>query len=119
MYAIALCTAVFQLDYTRLDGLYYSSYPWRDTRLLRQSEYYWNASLGDDCTSACALSPIVQVCETPDIYERVVLPYVQSIPSERLQWVYNVLEKKVRRREGGPLKHDVVGDCGVCVVPEL
>ncbi|EFJ48855.1 hypothetical protein VOLCADRAFT_109749 [Volvox carteri f. nagariensis] len=34
------------------------------------------------------------VRETPEVYERIVLPYIQSIPPARLQWVYNVLEKK-------------------------
>ncbi|GLC42651.1 hypothetical protein PLESTB_001123800 [Pleodorina starrii] len=34
------------------------------------------------------------VRETPEMYEHIVLPYIQSIPPARLQWVYNVLEKK-------------------------
>lgn len=29
------------------------------------------------------------------MYERLVLTYIQSIPPGRMQWVYNVLEKKV------------------------
>ncbi len=29
------------------------------------------------------------------MYERTVLPYIQAIPPARLQWVYNVLERKV------------------------
>lgn len=36
-----------------------------------------------------------QVVETPELYERVVRPYVQAIPPARLQWVYNILERKV------------------------
>ncbi|KXZ51606.1 hypothetical protein GPECTOR_12g570 [Gonium pectorale] len=35
-----------------------------------------------------------QVTETPELYERVVLPYIRSFPPARLQWVYNILEKK-------------------------
>ncbi|GIL77380.1 hypothetical protein Vretimale_2793 [Volvox reticuliferus] len=34
------------------------------------------------------------VKETPEMYESIVLPYIQSIPPAALQWVYNVLEKK-------------------------
>ncbi|KAJ1969530.1 hypothetical protein IWQ62_000569 [Dispira parvispora] len=30
--------------------------------------------------------------ETPDLYQSRVLPYIQSIPTSRLQWVYNILE---------------------------
>lgn len=35
------------------------------------------------------------VHETPMLYERVVLPHIESFPPERLNWVYNILEKKV------------------------
>lgn len=34
------------------------------------------------------------VVETPELYERVVLPYIQAVPPARMQWVYNVLERK-------------------------
>ncbi|GFR52245.1 hypothetical protein Agub_g14779, partial [Astrephomene gubernaculifera] len=34
------------------------------------------------------------VTETPEMYEQIVLPYIQSLPPSRLQWVYNILEKK-------------------------
>lgn len=37
----------------------------------------------------------MQVLETPKLYARVVKPYIDSIPSSRIQWVYNILEKKV------------------------
>ncbi|KAJ1655672.1 hypothetical protein IWQ61_004621 [Dispira simplex] len=30
--------------------------------------------------------------ETPALYQSRVLPYIQSIPSSRLQWVYNILD---------------------------
>ncbi|KAG2448698.1 hypothetical protein HYH02_006054 [Chlamydomonas schloesseri] len=36
----------------------------------------------------------IMVTETPELYERVVLPYIRAIPPARLQWVYNILEKK-------------------------
>ncbi|RHZ79401.1 hypothetical protein Glove_146g46 [Diversispora epigaea] len=34
------------------------------------------------------------VRETPEIYEKVVKPYIESIPKSRIQWVYNILSKK-------------------------
>ena len=37
----------------------------------------------------------LQVAETPDMYATVVRPYIDSIPASRIQWVYNILEKKV------------------------
>ena len=37
----------------------------------------------------------MQVVETPEVYERIVRPYIDSIPASRIQWVYNILEKKV------------------------
>jgi len=39
-----------------------------------------------------------QVHETPETYAAVTLPYIESIPSSRIQWVYNVLERKVSSR---------------------
>ncbi|KAK9917556.1 hypothetical protein WJX75_005727 [Coccomyxa subellipsoidea] len=35
------------------------------------------------------------VTETPSSYQTVTLPYIESIPSSRIQWVYNILDKKV------------------------
>eukprot|EP00798_Chlamydomonas_sp_ICE-L_P020775 gene20775-27599_t len=37
---------------------------------------------------------MVQVKETPEAYQSFHLPYVKAIPPSRMQWVYNVLEKK-------------------------
>ncbi|EIE20512.1 scavenger mRNA decapping enzyme, partial [Coccomyxa subellipsoidea C-169] len=34
------------------------------------------------------------VTETPSSYTMVTLPYIESIPPSRIQWVYNILEKK-------------------------
>ncbi|BDA50605.1 m7GpppX diphosphatase [Coccomyxa sp. Obi] len=34
------------------------------------------------------------VKETPGTYETVTLPYIESIPSSRIQWVFNILGKK-------------------------
>ncbi|RKP09041.1 scavenger mRNA decapping enzyme [Thamnocephalis sphaerospora] len=30
--------------------------------------------------------------ETPDIYQRVVLPYVEHLPKSRIHWLYNILD---------------------------
>ncbi|CAH1763132.1 8627_t:CDS:2 [Entrophospora sp. SA101] len=32
--------------------------------------------------------------ETPQIYKNIIEPYIDSIPSSRIQWVYNILQKK-------------------------
>ena len=41
----------------------------------------------------------MQVCETPQLYADKVLPFIQAIPAARIAWVYNILEKKVRKRQ--------------------
>ena len=42
-----------------------------------------------------AILPWLQVAETPEMYAAIVRPYIDSIPAARIQWVYNILEKKV------------------------
>ena len=37
----------------------------------------------------------LQVQESPEQYFDITLPYIQSMPASRLQWVYNILDKKV------------------------
>jgi m7GpppX diphosphatase len=32
------------------------------------------------------------VRETPAIYQQVVLPYIEQLPTSRIQWVYNILD---------------------------
>ncbi|CAK4198095.1 unnamed protein product [Aphanomyces euteiches] len=32
--------------------------------------------------------------ETKEVYERATLPYIESIPTEKIQWVYNILDRK-------------------------
>ncbi|KAI9492628.1 HIT-like domain-containing protein [Zychaea mexicana] len=34
------------------------------------------------------------IIETPDMYKQITLPYIQSLPAERIQWVFNILEGK-------------------------
>ncbi|GAX79150.1 hypothetical protein CEUSTIGMA_g6590.t1 [Chlamydomonas eustigma] len=38
--------------------------------------------------------PYHMVHETPKMYQNLVLPFIQSLPPSRLQWVYNMLDKK-------------------------
>jgi m7GpppX diphosphatase len=47
------------------------------------------------------------VRETPEIYSQVTLPHVQSIPQSHIQWVHNILARKVGRwyRPCGSLSH--------------
>jgi m7GpppX diphosphatase len=37
---------------------------------------------------------MMQVHETPEMYQNLVLPFIHSLPLSRLQWVYNILDKK-------------------------
>lgn len=32
--------------------------------------------------------------ETPEMYQRITLPFIRSTPASRIQWVYNILEGK-------------------------
>lgn len=45
------------------------------------------------CAQACRAA--AQVSESPDEYRDITLPYIEAIPQARLQWVYNILQKKV------------------------
>lgn len=35
------------------------------------------------------------VVETQEIYEKITRPYIESIPAEKIEWVYNILEQYV------------------------
>ncbi|KAJ1983152.1 hypothetical protein H4R34_001438 [Dimargaris verticillata] len=39
-----------------------------------------------------AFQPRRLILETPQLYQTAVLPYVASLPAQRIQWVYNILE---------------------------
>ena len=58
----------------------------------------WQRSIG-----CFALHPplqpiyVFQVSESPETYAEVTLPYIKSIPAARMQWVYNILERKALR----------------------
>ena len=34
------------------------------------------------------------IYESPSMYERVVRPYMDSVPESSIQWVYNCLDKR-------------------------
>ncbi|CAD6564522.1 MAG: hypothetical protein TREMPRED_005400 [Tremellales sp. Tagirdzhanova-0007] len=61
--------------------------------------------------------PKFMVRETPEIYEAVVRPYIDSFPPERLEWVYNILDgvKEAER----VLYSDEDEDKGFMIVPDL
>ncbi|CAG8547914.1 1847_t:CDS:2 [Acaulospora morrowiae] len=57
------------------------------------------------------------VCETPEIYEKVVKPHIDSIPQSRIQWVYNILSKQ---SESEKLILEVEGeDKGFILLPDM
>ncbi|KAJ1981065.1 hypothetical protein H4R35_000869 [Dimargaris xerosporica] len=39
-----------------------------------------------------AFQPRRLILETPQLYQTAVLPYIASLPMQRIQWVYNILE---------------------------
>jgi hypothetical protein len=41
----------------------------------------------------------VLVRETADVYAKVTLPYVASMPEKRISWVYNILDGKKEQVE--------------------
>lgn len=40
------------------------------------------------------------VVETPAIYELVTRPFIESLPADKIEWVYNILEQYVARKVG-------------------
>ena len=38
----------------------------------------------------------ILVQESPELYAKATVPFMQAIPASRLGWVANILEKKVR-----------------------
>lgn len=48
------------------------------------------------CPVSAGCMGALQVQETPEMYSQVTLPYIQSIPESHIQWVYNILARKVR-----------------------
>lgn len=59
----------------------------------------------------------VMVYETPEVYQQKVLPWIESFPPSRIQWVYNILEHK--KEAGSILFEDPDPKSGFIVVPDL
>ncbi|KAN0060078.1 hypothetical protein ACQY0O_008051 [Thecaphora frezii] len=57
------------------------------------------------------------VFETPQMYAERVLPYIESIPASRIQWVYNILEHK--KEADSILYEDPDPERGFIVLPDL
>ncbi|CAH7668839.1 HIT-like domain-containing protein [Phakopsora pachyrhizi] len=55
--------------------------------------------------------------ETPDLYKRIVLPYIESIPSTRLNWLYNILEGKTESEK--VIYRDPSPKDGFIIIPDL
>lgn len=36
--------------------------------------------------------------ETKQVYQQITRPFIEAIPKEKIEWVYNILEQYVRQR---------------------
>lgn len=59
----------------------------------------------------------VMVYETPEVYQQKVLPWIDSFPPSRIQWVYNILEHK--KEAESILFEDPDPERGFIIVPDL
>ncbi|KAK9824616.1 hypothetical protein WJX72_011745 [[Myrmecia] bisecta] len=57
------------------------------------------------------------VSETPEQYKEVTLPYIQSIPESRIQWVYNILNKSAEAER--LIFEDADAEVGFMLHPDL
>ncbi|KAJ2028137.1 hypothetical protein IWW57_002301 [Coemansia sp. S610] len=57
------------------------------------------------------------VCETPELYEKVTKPFIDSQSASRIQWVYNILSKQVESEH--ILFEDPDPERGFVIVPDL
>ncbi|KEI37901.1 uncharacterized protein L969DRAFT_51567, partial [Mixia osmundae IAM 14324] len=57
------------------------------------------------------------IVETPEMYRQVVLPYIQSFPPERIQWVYNILDHITE--SDTIVYEDASDEQGFVIVPDL
>ncbi|KAG0140666.1 hypothetical protein CROQUDRAFT_343663 [Cronartium quercuum f. sp. fusiforme G11] len=55
--------------------------------------------------------------ETPEIYEKVVKPYIDSIPYERLTWLRNILSHETETEK--IVYEDSSPDTGFILIPDL
>eukprot|EP01084_Bolivina_argentea_P184558 318313_1 len=54
--------------------------------------------------------------ETPEMYKNITLPYIQSIPTNDIQWVYDILDEK--REANGIIAVDYDVEYGFVSVPD-
>ncbi|TKY87170.1 hypothetical protein EX895_003847 [Sporisorium graminicola] len=59
----------------------------------------------------------IMVYETPEMYQQKVLPWIESFPPSRIQWVYNILEHK--KEADSILFEDPDPEKGFIIVPDL
>ncbi|EST07722.1 Scavenger mRNA decapping enzyme DcpS/DCS2 [Kalmanozyma brasiliensis GHG001] len=59
----------------------------------------------------------IMVYETPEMYREKVLPWIESFPPSRIQWVYNILEHK--KEADSILYEDPDPKKGFIIVPDL
>ncbi|KAJ2887050.1 hypothetical protein H4R27_000242 [Coemansia aciculifera] len=57
------------------------------------------------------------VSETPELYARITKSFIDSQPTSRIQWVYNILSKKVESEH--IVFEDPDPDSGFIIVPDL
>lgn len=60
---------------------------------------------------------VLMVKETPELYEAVVRPYINSFPSSRFEWVYNILSHKVESEK--ILYEDASPETGFILIPDM
>ena len=58
----------------------------------------------------------VMVVETPQLYQTIVKPWISAQPPERIQWVYNILDKK---KEADTIIYEQTGHEGFIVSMRL
>ncbi len=57
------------------------------------------------------------VVETPEVYKKLTLPYIESLPSSQIQWVFNILDGKA---EGERIVFENPDDfSGFVLLPDL
>lgn len=61
--------------------------------------------------------PRYMIRETPDIYNKVVAPWIHQLPEAKNQWVYNILDGKTEQEE--ILFRDNDPQTGFILIPDL
>ncbi|KAF8580178.1 scavenger mRNA decapping enzyme [Ramaria rubella] len=60
---------------------------------------------------------IIMVKETPEIYRKIVQPYIKSFPPSRFEWVYNILSHTVEAHK--ILYEDDSQEVGFVILPDM